>query len=387
MESEKSQKEFEVQLECVISTLDRMRREFRFVSANLGEFMSARDRIAEVCGTMTVLARTLSPIRIPVASAMDFSITNPTTSAATAATADEKETEHPLEPVDDDDAYIDVFNVIMGSRRTTTTSTTTATIQGMPPVMDRQTEMYSALRWHQLLDAYRRLAFHQPPVNAATDPSLTPEQQKEAALKRYTHLRAIHELDLSRAILSPAFRPDFIRVLIERWISLDEKIGECMRRRASIMGQLRRQHLITKSLHRKINEDKYKCTICMDAPIDYVTVPCGHTFCGNCADRLRSRCFICNDAIQMKHKLFILGVAGSGENVEFTRSDRQASFGDNDNDDDDAETQSSVETNDTLALDETLAREFPFVDADIRVDRDIPLFDVSHGDNEYPMMF
>jgi hypothetical protein len=38
---------------------------------------------------------------------------------------------------------------------------------------------------------------------------------------------------------------------------------------------------------------KNMCSICMDNPIEFCVVPCGHTFCELCCDRMTTQCHIC----------------------------------------------------------------------------------------------
>jgi len=50
-----------------------------------------------------------------------------------------------------------------------------------------------------------------------------------------------------------------------------------------------------------------ECTICMDAPVDTVFVPCGHmAACGPCAKRLGKRppCPVCRKKIKLVQHVF-----------------------------------------------------------------------------------
>lgn len=46
------------------------------------------------------------------------------------------------------------------------------------------------------------------------------------------------------------------------------------------------------------DSDDHECVICMDNPIDRVFVPCGHTACGLCSEKLRNKnCHMCRKKI------------------------------------------------------------------------------------------
>lgn len=56
-----------------------------------------------------------------------------------------------------------------------------------------------------------------------------------------------------------------------------------------------------KTIQRKIDseDDPNVCKICMNQPITTCVVPCGHLFCGSCADlTLNNRCHICRLEVQ-----------------------------------------------------------------------------------------
>ena len=46
------------------------------------------------------------------------------------------------------------------------------------------------------------------------------------------------------------------------------------------------------------------CAICISEPVGTAIVPCGHTFCVNCARRMMVECGICRGRIQNRQKLF-----------------------------------------------------------------------------------
>lgn len=52
-------------------------------------------------------------------------------------------------------------------------------------------------------------------------------------------------------------------------------------------------------------EEKWLCKICSDEAVSAVIVPCGHSFCGKCADRAgRSNCPLCRKATSRVQQLF-----------------------------------------------------------------------------------
>ena len=49
------------------------------------------------------------------------------------------------------------------------------------------------------------------------------------------------------------------------------------------------------------------CTICFQNEIAVCINPCGHTFCIQCSNKLKKKCFICNSDCKSKIKIFISG--------------------------------------------------------------------------------
>lgn len=48
------------------------------------------------------------------------------------------------------------------------------------------------------------------------------------------------------------------------------------------------------------------CTICTTDPVQYVYVPCGHTFCRNCTQKQTGLCFVCRTPVEKTQQLFFL---------------------------------------------------------------------------------
>lgn len=48
------------------------------------------------------------------------------------------------------------------------------------------------------------------------------------------------------------------------------------------------------------------CTICTVEPVQYVYVPCGHTFCRSCTQKQTGLCFVCRTPIETTQQLFFL---------------------------------------------------------------------------------
>lgn len=46
------------------------------------------------------------------------------------------------------------------------------------------------------------------------------------------------------------------------------------------------------------------CSICTQEKTQVALVPCGHTFCGNCAIKQRSQCYICRSTVRDKLRLY-----------------------------------------------------------------------------------
>lgn len=52
---------------------------------------------------------------------------------------------------------------------------------------------------------------------------------------------------------------------------------------------------------------KYGCTVCYENEVNTCLIPCGHTFCKKCSDRVDTKCFACNGVITSKTQIFLLG--------------------------------------------------------------------------------
>lgn len=48
-----------------------------------------------------------------------------------------------------------------------------------------------------------------------------------------------------------------------------------------------------------------ECPVCMTNRVGHACVPCGHTFCDACADKLWRNCFVCKRAIEQKLKIYV----------------------------------------------------------------------------------
>ena len=46
------------------------------------------------------------------------------------------------------------------------------------------------------------------------------------------------------------------------------------------------------------------CSVCIQEAVSIATVPCGHTFCGNCGARQMTTCYICRTPISNRLKIF-----------------------------------------------------------------------------------
>lgn len=52
-------------------------------------------------------------------------------------------------------------------------------------------------------------------------------------------------------------------------------------------------------------EDKNVCPVCMDAPVSYCLVPCGHCFCEACARKVRRECHSCRQVVKSRQRLYL----------------------------------------------------------------------------------
>jgi len=64
-----------------------------------------------------------------------------------------------------------------------------------------------------------------------------------------------------------------------------------------------RQIIITNNLF-KAETNEPLCSICITEPVGFAIVPCGHTFCGGCAKKQNTTCYICRGNIRERVKLF-----------------------------------------------------------------------------------
>ena len=46
------------------------------------------------------------------------------------------------------------------------------------------------------------------------------------------------------------------------------------------------------------------CSICLNEPVGYALVPCGHTFCNTCSKRQMTQCYMCRSQIRERVRLF-----------------------------------------------------------------------------------
>ena len=56
----------------------------------------------------------------------------------------------------------------------------------------------------------------------------------------------------------------------------------------------------------KIQLSKYKCTICYENEVQLCFMPCGHTFCKPCGDKVKTSCFFCNSRVTGKTPIYLL---------------------------------------------------------------------------------
>lgn len=61
--------------------------------------------------------------------------------------------------------------------------------------------------------------------------------------------------------------------------------------------------------------NKFQCTICYENEINVCLMPCGHTFCTPCSEKLKKKCFACNGAVTETTKLYMLGNDDATQNT------------------------------------------------------------------------
>ena len=53
------------------------------------------------------------------------------------------------------------------------------------------------------------------------------------------------------------------------------------------------------------NKNQIECAICMENKVEYVTIPCGHLYCGKCINNIEE-CFYCRKRITQIQKMYFL---------------------------------------------------------------------------------
>jgi hypothetical protein len=71
----------------------------------------------------------------------------------------------------------------------------------------------------------------------------------------------------------------------------------------------------------KTKLSKYNCTICYDNEVKMCLLPCGHTFCKSCTEKVSTRCFTCNGNVTGKTRIFLLGKDDDEEVISPTGED------------------------------------------------------------------
>jgi Zinc finger, C3HC4 type (RING finger) len=64
-----------------------------------------------------------------------------------------------------------------------------------------------------------------------------------------------------------------------------------------------RQIINTQSVFKNDTHES-QCTICLTDPVTMAIVPCGHTFCGSCAKKQNTACYICRGTIRERIRLY-----------------------------------------------------------------------------------
>lgn len=53
-----------------------------------------------------------------------------------------------------------------------------------------------------------------------------------------------------------------------------------------------------------VKKNKHACPICLQQESTHFTVPCGHVFCKECADKIKLQCFVCRQYVLKVSSLF-----------------------------------------------------------------------------------
>jgi hypothetical protein len=106
------------------------------------------------------------------------------------------------------------------------------------------------------------------------------------------------------------FKDEYVQSMYKICEEIDLQIMTKMNTINKITDYINAYKRILKSCDNPINHKihhKYQCTVCYENEISICLMPCGHTFCTPCSEKLKKTCFSCNGDITEKTKMYMLG--------------------------------------------------------------------------------
>ena len=107
------------------------------------------------------------------------------------------------------------------------------------------------------------------------------------------------------------FKDEYVESMYKTCEAIDTKILTKLQAITKITNYINTYKRVLKSgssnlINHKIC-NKYQCTVCYENEISICLIPCGHTFCAPCSEKLKKTCFACNGGITEKTKMYVLG--------------------------------------------------------------------------------
>ena len=106
------------------------------------------------------------------------------------------------------------------------------------------------------------------------------------------------------------FKDEYIQSMYKICQEIDRQIMTKMNSINKITDYINAYKRILKSCSTHLNHKilhKYQSTVCYENEISVCLIPCGHTFCTPCSEKLKKTCFACNGDITEKTKMYMLG--------------------------------------------------------------------------------
>lgn len=140
-------------------------------------------------------------------------------------------------------------------------------------------------------------------------------QQKDDQIKQYTEEKKTmaRELEATKEKLTEL---DYLTQQLKKQLAVLEgtklETLPTPELRAIAQQSKKTAHKANAILTKRLEDEAYRlrrlrdCSVCMDAQIDTVCLPCGHlALCEGCAEKLNARCVICNAKVQKMQKVYL----------------------------------------------------------------------------------